>query len=195
MQISYLNSNLCQFLEGFVIGFGKFGLGKKYRFRCQRIWSWKKVSVLENLVLKKVSVSVSENLVSGKKVPVKILVSSFSRDRRTNRASLLNTHEQEGWYHQTKWWPYYDEQEIYAQEEKGKFHIFSIIYKCLMKRSRNTHWALQHHYSGESRRKPWRGGRGDPIFWPNRTKSWQIKRDQILPNHNRSRWPYQAKPE
>ena len=34
---------------------------------------------------------------------------------------------------------YYDEQEIYAQEEKGKFYIFSIIYKCLMKRSRNTH--------------------------------------------------------
>ena len=63
------SQDFCQFLEGFGIGFGEFGLGKK------------------------VSVSVSENLVSekslgfgkfgiGKKVlvsvSVKILVSSFS---------------------------------------------------------------------------------------------------------------------
>ena len=39
-------------------------------------------------------------------------------------APLLNTHEQEGWYHQTYWWPYYDKQEINAQEEKVKIQQF-----------------------------------------------------------------------
>ena len=49
--------NFCQFFEGFGIGFGKFGIGKKVS-----------VSFSENLVSeKKVSVSVSENLVSEKK--------------------------------------------------------------------------------------------------------------------------------
>ena len=64
----FRSRDFCQFLEGFGIGFGEFGLGKK-------------VSVSENLVSekslgigfgifgigKKVSVSVSENLVSEKK--------------------------------------------------------------------------------------------------------------------------------
>ena len=59
--------DFCKFLKGLGIGFGesglgkkslgfcfgKFGLGKKYRFRFWRIWSQKKVSV-----------SVSQNLVS-----------------------------------------------------------------------------------------------------------------------------------
>ena len=47
------SQDFCQFLEGFGIGFGEFGLGKKVL-----------VSVSENLVSKKVSVS--ENLVSEK---------------------------------------------------------------------------------------------------------------------------------
>ena len=84
--------DFCQFLEGFGIGFGEFGLRiksrfwfrkicfrkKKYHFRFWRIWSQKKVSVSENLVSKKrlgfgfgkfdlgKKVSVSENLVSEK---------------------------------------------------------------------------------------------------------------------------------
>ena len=41
------------FLEGF--DFGEFGLGKKYRFWFQGIWSWKTISVLENLVSEKKS--------------------------------------------------------------------------------------------------------------------------------------------
>ena len=48
--------DFCQFLEGFGIGFGKFGLRKKSRFWFRKIWSRKKVLV-----------SVSENLVSDKK--------------------------------------------------------------------------------------------------------------------------------
>ena len=34
--------DFCQFLEGFGIGFGEFGLGKKSRFWFRRIWSRKK---------------------------------------------------------------------------------------------------------------------------------------------------------
>ena len=53
-----LGFETCQFFsEGFCISFGKLELRKKFRF--QKIWSRKKVSVSENLV----SVLVSENLV------------------------------------------------------------------------------------------------------------------------------------
>ena len=67
----FRSRNFCQFLEGFGIGFGEFGLRKKVsvlvlenlvsekksRFRFRRIWSRKKVSVsvLENLVSEKKS--------------------------------------------------------------------------------------------------------------------------------------------
>ena len=63
--------DFCQFLEGFGIGFGEFGLGKKSRIRFRRIWSRKKslgFGFRKFGIGKKVSVSVSVN----------ILVSSFS---------------------------------------------------------------------------------------------------------------------
>ena len=47
--------DFCQFLEGFSISLGKFGLGKKFQFLFWKVWSQKSVSV-----------------------SVKILVSSFS---------------------------------------------------------------------------------------------------------------------
>ena len=54
----FWSRNFCQFLEGFGIGFGEFGLGKKVS-----------VLVSENLVSeKKGSVLVSENLVSEKSI-------------------------------------------------------------------------------------------------------------------------------
>ena len=56
-QFRFQSRDFCQFLEGFGISFGEFGLGKKVS-----------VLVLENLVSeKKVSVSLLENLVSEKK--------------------------------------------------------------------------------------------------------------------------------
>ena len=40
----FRSRDFCQFLEGFGIGFGEFGLGKKsLGFRFGKIWSWKKV--------------------------------------------------------------------------------------------------------------------------------------------------------
>ena len=67
--------DFCQFMEGFGIGFKEFGLGKRSQFWFRKISLGKKslafgfrkfglgkkvsVSVLENMVLKKVSVSVS----------------------------------------------------------------------------------------------------------------------------------------
>ena len=51
----FLSRDFCQILEGFGIGFGEFGLGKKSQF-----WFWRILSP------KKVMVSVSENLVSKK---------------------------------------------------------------------------------------------------------------------------------
>ena len=63
-----------QFLEGFGIGFGEFGLGKKSRFWFRKIWSQKKslgFGFGKFGIGKKVSVSVS----------VKILVSSFSDEQ------------------------------------------------------------------------------------------------------------------
>ena len=79
------SQDFCQFLEGFGIGFGEFGLGKKrigfrfgefglrkkYWFRFRKIWSWEKsigFGFGKFGIGKKVSVSVS----------VKILVTSFS---------------------------------------------------------------------------------------------------------------------
>ena len=66
-QFRFQSRDFCQFLEGFGISFGEFGLGKKVsvlvlenlvsekksRFRFRRIWSRKKVSVSENLVSEK----------------------------------------------------------------------------------------------------------------------------------------------
>ena len=56
-QFQSRSRDICQFLEGFNFGFGEFGLGKKYVFWFQKIWSRKKVSVsvLENLVSEKKS--------------------------------------------------------------------------------------------------------------------------------------------
>ena len=51
--VTFRFPDFCQFIEG--LGFGKFGLGK-------RVW----VSVLENIVLEKVSALVSEYLVTKK---------------------------------------------------------------------------------------------------------------------------------
>ena len=58
--------DFCQFLEGFGIGFGEFGLGKKSRFWFRKIWSQKKslgFGFREFGLGKKVLVLVSENLV------------------------------------------------------------------------------------------------------------------------------------
>ena len=74
--------DFCQFLERFDFHFGKFVFGKKSRIWFWKIWSQKKVSVSENLVLekkyrfrkiwsrKKVLVLVSENLVSEKSLGI-----------------------------------------------------------------------------------------------------------------------------
>ena len=47
--------DFCQFLEGFDIGLGRLGLGKKYRFWFRRIWSQIKSLGFENLVSDKKS--------------------------------------------------------------------------------------------------------------------------------------------
>ena len=60
--------DFCQFLEGFGFGFGEFGLRKKSRFRFRKIWSREKSLGFGKIwSRKKVSVSVSENLVSEEK--------------------------------------------------------------------------------------------------------------------------------
>jgi len=69
----FRSRDFCQFLEGFSIGFGEFGLGKKSRFWLWRIWSRKKslgFGFREFGLGKKVSVSVSENLVSEKSLGI-----------------------------------------------------------------------------------------------------------------------------
>ena len=72
--------NFCQIFEGF--GFGKFGLGKKVL-----------VSVSENLVSeKKVSVSVSENLVSEKESRYRYR-SNFWYRHSVARGASMGSHE------------------------------------------------------------------------------------------------------
>ena len=55
-RLTFRFRNFCQIFEGFGFGFGKFGIGKKSRFRFQK-----------NLVSEKISVSVSKKFGLGKK--------------------------------------------------------------------------------------------------------------------------------
>ena len=81
-QFQSRSRNFCQFLQGFGISFGEFGLGKKVSFlilenvvsekksRFRRIWFQKKYRFRKTWSGKKVSVSFSENLISEKSLGI-----------------------------------------------------------------------------------------------------------------------------
>ena len=72
--LELVSENLVSRKKSLGFGFGEFGLGKKYWFRFQKIWS-----------LKRVSVSVSENMVSEKKFRCRF------RSKFCYRHSVLST--------------------------------------------------------------------------------------------------------